>query len=419
MAIEQNTKNKRRLPVSGLSGNEVFCLTLKKYKPGEIVVGNSVYSMGVAGSIKAFGRTLAGGEITNLSSLISEGRRTAIYRMTKEAERVHAAGITGVRSELRTLGGFTEYLVQGTTIHATEVDQLSDKLFTSAASGSQLFCQLDAGYQPIEYCFGNVAYALGVSRGITGAVRRFRRGEIHEYSQMYNELRHTALKRLCQEAYRAGGNAIVDIQIGVYPTGSGTIEFLLTGTASHHPSFTSNGSSQIVSSEVTGEELWNLAKLGWAPQKLVMATSVYSLGLAGGIGSLLGGMTRGEVPELTQLVYEARENCLDLLRREAENIGAKRVIGNRLVIAEIAPGLIEVFAVGTAVRRVEGIIPKSSQLPVQAIIVEKDIMADGAGLMQTSVSRSTSSSGPQQSPLAGLAVGFIVILYIFFRMWFD
>jgi hypothetical protein len=71
-------------------------------------------------------------------------------------------------------------------------------------------------------------------------------------------------------------------------------------------------------------------------------------------------------------VYGARENCLALLRQEAQSIGAERVIGNRLQIRELAPGLIEVVAVGTAVRKVDGIAPRSQTLPFQAIVRDDD-----------------------------------------------
>ena len=38
------------MPVtSGLSGNEIHCLQLKGFGPGELVVGNSVHSVGSIG----------------------------------------------------------------------------------------------------------------------------------------------------------------------------------------------------------------------------------------------------------------------------------------------------------------------------------------------------------------------------------
>ena len=60
--------------ISGMSGNEIYCLGLKGLAPGEITVGNSVYAMGVGASLGALGRSLSGGEITQITSLISDGR---------------------------------------------------------------------------------------------------------------------------------------------------------------------------------------------------------------------------------------------------------------------------------------------------------------------------------------------------------
>jgi len=106
--------------------------------------------------------------------------------------------------------------------------------------------------------------------------------------------------------------------------------------------------------------------MGLAPQKLVMSTSVCSLGVAAGIGTLFQSMSRGELPELTELVYEARERCLERLRQDAKALGAERVMGNRLVIREIGPGLVEIVAIGTAVHRSDA-KPSSPSLPVQAV----------------------------------------------------
>jgi len=103
-----------------------------------------------------------------------------------------------------------------------------------------------------------------------------------------------------------------------------------------------------------------------------MATSVYSLGVMGGIGASFAALAKGELRELTELVYGARENCLTLLRQEAKSVGAERVIGNRLQIRELSSGLIEVVAVGTAVRRLPGVTPHSPTLPVQAVVRDDD-----------------------------------------------
>ncbi|GAB4212383.1 MAG: hypothetical protein OHK0013_35080 [Sandaracinaceae bacterium] len=357
--------------ISGMSGNEIYCLKLKGLEPAEITVGNSVRSLGVAGGLSSLGRSLAGGEIGAITEMISEGRHAAIRRMEDEARRHGATGVTGVVSELRTLAGYTEFLAQGTSVHDTR-GRLP--FFSSAASGIELYCHLDAGYRPVRFVMGNIAYALGVGRGLMGSVRTLARGEVHEFSSMYNQIRHTALERLKAEAAQAGANAVVDVSVKMLPHGPGTVELLLTGTASHHHGFGAGAvaPAQVVTSELSGEELWNLTQLGLVPHQLVMATSVYSLGVVGGFGALLRGLARGELNEVTRLVYEARENCLDLIRKEATALGADRVIGNKLQIREIGSGMIEVVAVGTAVRRGDDRFrPESPALIPQAVIVDR------------------------------------------------
>jgi uncharacterized protein YbjQ (UPF0145 family) len=366
------------MDVCSLSGNEIFCLQLKGFAPTEIVVGNSVRSLGLAGAIGSGFRTLAGGEVENITALISEGRHAAIARLVEEAQRHRAHGVTGVTTELSTLAGYTEFLSQGTSITAHSGQS---HFFTTSASGTELYCHLDAGYQPISFVMGNVAYALGIGRGITGGLSTLARGEVRQYSEMYNRIRHLALFRLRREAAAVGANAVVDVRIDLRPFGLGVVELLMTGTASRHAALAadSRDPANVTTSELTGAEIFSLAQLGYAPVQLVMATSVYSLGLVGGIGASFSALAKGELRELTQLIYGARENCLALLKHEAESVGAERVIGNRLQIRELSPGLIEVVAVGTAVRRMAGIAPHSQGLPVQAVVRDDDSLSMSGG----------------------------------------
>lgn len=356
--------------VSGLSGNEIWCLAQKGFRPGGVAVGNSVVSLGALGGLSAGVRSLSGGELKNVTSLISEGRHRSIERMAKEAQEHGAAGLSGVSSGLRTFGGYLEFLAQGTSL-LTEV-RPDGPPFTSASSGMELYCHLDAGYRPLRFAMGNVAYALGLGRSFTSNLRTMARGEVSEISQMYNTIRRVALERLKAEAFEAGANAVVDVEIELLPF-QGAVELLMTGTASVHPGLPKPARpTDVVTSELTGEELWNLASTGQAPVQLVMATSVWSLGVVGGWGSSLRALTRGELPELTTLVQDARHRCVELLRTEAAAVGAEQVIGNRLSFRELSPGLIEVMGIGTAVRAAS-VPPHSPTLPAQAVIVERGL----------------------------------------------
>jgi uncharacterized protein YbjQ (UPF0145 family) len=360
--------------LTGLSGNEIYCLALKGWAPSNIVVGNSVHSLGVLGGLSSSLRTLAGGEVANITQMIVDGRHAAIKRLEDEAQREQAHGLTGVVSELKTVGGLMEFLAIGSAIRGQNYD---GPFFSTACSGQELYCQMDAGYLPRHFVMGNVAYALGVSRGLLGMVRQFAGGEVKEYSDMYNHTRHLALERLEKEAHERGANAVVDIITRILPYGPGIREMLMVGTASYNPAL--GRPDRPVTSELTGEELWNLTQLGYAPLRLVLGTSVYAIGFSGGLSSWLQSFGRGEIDAVTRLVYEARENCLAHIRKEAQEIGADGVIGIKLFVNELSRGLVEVMAVGTAFKRVPGVSTQSKALVPQAVIRDRDTFFDEAG----------------------------------------
>src|SRR5579862_527467 len=105
------------MPVmTGLSGNEMFCLALKGLSAGELVVGNSVYALGFVGSLGAGFKAAFGGEVSQLSQIIHEGRQQSYARMVKEAQQRGGIGITGVTSELRHFHGNIEFLSVASTV---------------------------------------------------------------------------------------------------------------------------------------------------------------------------------------------------------------------------------------------------------------------------------------------------------------
>src|ERR1700732_462077 len=95
--------------VTGLSGNEIYCLALKQYSAGELVVGNSVNSMGFLGSLGAGLTNVLGGEVPQVTQAIHEGRAAALARLTEEASRQGASRVAGVTGELRSFSGSTEF----------------------------------------------------------------------------------------------------------------------------------------------------------------------------------------------------------------------------------------------------------------------------------------------------------------------
>lgn len=363
--------------MTGLSGNEIYCLAQKGFDPGNIVVGNSVHSLGLVRGFTSGLKMMSGGEIRSITEMIVDGRHAAISRLEKEAQDEGDSGLTGVVSELRKLGNLMEFLAVGSSVKRSSQ---SGPFFSTACSGQDLFCQIDSGYEPRHFVIGNVAYALGIARGISGGLKVLaRRGEVKEFSDMYNHTRHLALERLEAEAAERGCNAVVDITTRIIPFGPGVREMLMVGTGSYNPVL---GQPKVpYTSELTGEELWNLTQLGYAPHRLLLGTSVYALGLAGGFTAFFRSFARGEVNEVTRMVYDARENCLDHIRREATEQGVDAVIGVKLFINELGAGLVEVMAIGTGIRKNPGVETQSEQLIPQAITRDRDTFFDQAPAM--------------------------------------
>lgn len=368
--------------MTGLSGNEIYCLGLKGLGPGEIVIGNSVQSIGFIGGIGAGLQSLFGGEVTEVTEAIGLGRVESYRRMAHEAQQHDALAITSVTSELRSMQGNIEFLSVGSCItRGTDGPQLGP--FSTSSNAQDLFCLLDAGYTPKQFVFGNIAYSVGIAGGILGALKSFGRGEIKEYSDIFNATRHLALDRIAAEARAVGANAVVGIETRITPF-RGTHEMLMLGTAAHHPALPQGPDAEPVTSDLTCEEMWNLAALGLMPLKLVLGTAVYSLGLIGGFKAMFKSFMRGEISDLTSLIYDAREHATQLIRQEARTIGADDVVGIKTHIHEIG-GLIEFMAIGTAVKRVAGAAPLAATLPVQAVIRDRDTWMSDDDIFDTDV----------------------------------
>ena len=364
--------------MTGLTGNEMFCLDMKGLMAGDLVLGNSVYSMGFMGSLGASLQGIVGGEVSQVTDVISEGRHLSQMRLLKEAEAHGASGITGVTSELRSMQGNVEFLSVASCVHAKN-PAANPGFFSTSGNGQALYCMVDAGYLPVSMVLGNVAYSMGVGGGIIGTLRSLGRGEVKEFSDIFNVTRHRALDRIVREAREANADAVVGIETRIMPF-QGVHEMLMIGTSAKHPKLKAAPGGDIVTSNLTCEEMWNLAALGYVPQKLLLGTSVYSLGLLGGVTAMFKSLARGEVNELTSVLYDARERAMGLIKAEAEAIGADQVVGVKTYIHEIG-SLVEFLAVGTAVKRHPDAKPLSPTLPAQAVITEKSTWisrSDGA-----------------------------------------
>jgi len=362
---------------TGFSGNEIYCLNLYGFKPGNLLVGNSVFSMGMLGSLVSSAKITIGGEIQQLTKMVAEGRRLSLQRLNDELSKTSGIGVSGVSSEIVFHVGNVEFLSIGSTLHHPQSESMSS--FTTASDGQELFCQMDLGYAPIQFVFGNVAYSIGFMRSILGSLKQMTKGEVPQYSNIFDTTRRLALQRLVDEAKTIGANSVIGIKTTILPLGpQGIQEMVMVGTASYNQQMSGLivNDNTVLTSDLNAEEMWNLAKVGYVPVSLVLSTSVYSLGVIGGIKASLKNLIKGEISDLTQMVYGAREKAILKLQNQANELGAEMVVGVKTYIYDLGNGLIEFLAIGTAVRQVDNFQINSENLPVQAIIKDKDTFID-------------------------------------------
>jgi len=366
---------------TGLSGNELYCLNLVGYKPGNLVVGDSVYALGFIGGLASGIRTTVGGEIRQFTNMISDGRKLSIQRLEQELTQLGGHGATGVTSELIFHPGHVEFLSVGSSIYRQDGQAVTS--VTSSSDGQEFYCQIDAGYMPTRFVLGNVAYSIGVGRNFLGELKEMMKGEIKQYSNVFNVTRNLALERIIQEAKDCGANSVIGIRTTILPIGTnGVQEMVMIGTASNNPQVASLAESVggVITSDLTAEETWNVTKLGYVPLKLILGTSVYSIGVVGGLRAAIRGHFKGEVTTLTQMIYGAREESLSKVQQQAQEIGADDVLGIKTYIYQLGGDVIEFLAIGTAVKRVDGVAPHTDQIPPQAIIRDKNTFINTADM---------------------------------------
>lgn len=402
MPIQEHSK------VTGLSGNEIFCLKKLNYTPGQLCVGNSVVSMGVAGGFKSGLSTLAGGEVTEITKLIHDGRQNSFDRITQEVRQYGGVGLTGISFDLINHGSNLEFLAIGSAIRnaSNPAEAFS---FSTSADAQQLYCQMDSGFKPHSFVFGNVAYSIGVGGNIGGAFRSLKRGEVRQFTEIFDRTRHLALSRLKEEAKKSGANAVIGIQTSITPF-LGAQEMLMIGTASTHPALNQYANDP-VTSDMTNEELWNMVNIGFLPISLVMGVSVYSLGFASGFMSFIQSLVGGQVKGLTEILYEAREKALERLQIAAQKCNADEVVGVKTRVYDLGGGLVEFMVIGTAVKKFDGVTTKQDSLPVQAVIQDRDTFVDTTQDNDVNLSKTKAASATklQKGPVAIIVVIFAII----------
>lgn len=78
---------------------------------------------------------------------------------------------------------------------------------------------------------GSTIRAKWFGKDIIAGIRNIIGGELKEYTEMFNESREQAVRRMVKEAEEKGGNAIVNVRFVTAQVAQGAAELLAYGTA--------------------------------------------------------------------------------------------------------------------------------------------------------------------------------------------
>ena len=223
--------------------------------------------------------------------------------MVDEAQQRGGVGITGVTSELRRVPrqhrvplGRPPAFTRRRTAGNSRSSPPAATARNSTASSTPATCRSSSSSATWPIRSASAA-------GLLGGLKSLGRGEIKEFSDIFNTTRHLALQRIVAEARAVGANAVVGIE---------TRDHALPGRprdaddghrlAQPGPARRTHA-AEPVTSDLTCEEMWNLTNMGYMPLKLVLGTAVYSLGILGGLKAMFKSFVprRDQRPDLADL----------------------------------------------------------------------------------------------------------------------
>jgi len=324
-----------------------------------VVQGITVRSSNVVRNIGASLKAVVGGEIHTWSQLCQESRQRAFDRMVEQASQRGAKGIVAMRYDCNQIvDGMVEVIAYGTAVSDAPP---SNAEAAAAEAGVPHACVST----DLEIPGGRAERTLGTVRGISvrtrnliwkigAAAKSIVGGEIRNYTQMCEQAREEAYARMLQDAARLGATGITGMRYESNDPEKGVIEVVAYGTAVWDGSRPlpaaegAQGAALDVTATCTSNEL-----LGRGVQRslgIVRGVTVRSRNVFANFGAgLQAAFVGGEIGTWTRLCEATRQQALERLLQEAAELGAQGVVGMRYETNEIAEGIVEVLAYGTAV----------------------------------------------------------------------
>lgn len=251
-----------------------------------------------------------------------------------------------------------------------------DKFFSSDLSVREFLLGKESGIEPISQVMGTCNFNVSYFGSYTGSYRST--GELTNITDAQFHGRRLALERMRREAELLGASGVIGVRIVSKPPDLGRrhSEFTAYGTAVHVPGYPQG--AQPFTSDLNGQEFWQLLKAGYHPAGVAMGVCsyyIYSNWVArqqmyGTLG--FGNAKNQEIDDYTWGFTAARDMAMSRLVVELSGLDADGIVGmkidhdieeieyeaNRTTYRDL---LVNFVALGTAVRQVQ-VVPQASPL---------------------------------------------------------
>jgi uncharacterized protein YbjQ (UPF0145 family) len=232
--VERLEQNKAGLFTSDLSVNEFLLVKEAGFDPVGLVVGSSIFHIG----LQVVGPTTSR-ELEVLSQAMYSARHLAMTRMEEEADELGADGIVGVRLDVGRYewgANMAEFIAIGTAVkhRGGELHRaVSGRPFQSDLSGQEFWTLLRTGHRPVGMVMGSCVYHVGRRGPIKAISQTAKNVELPNFTQALYDARELAMQRMQTEAQELGAEGIVGVSLTEksHGWGSHVIEFFAVGTA--------------------------------------------------------------------------------------------------------------------------------------------------------------------------------------------
>src|SRR5579859_2516843 len=232
--VQRLEQNREGLYTSDLSVNEFLLITEAGFDPVGLVVGSSIFHIG----IQVAGPTQSR-ELDTLSQAMYSARQLAMTRMEEEADQLGADGIVGVRLDIGRYewgANMAEFIAIGTAVkHRDGVLHRAPngRPFQSDLSGQEFWTLLRTGHRPVGMVMGSCVYHVGRRGPLRSIAQTGRNVEMPNFTQALYDARELAMQRMQTEAQELGAEGIVGVSLSEksHGWGSHVIEFFALGTA--------------------------------------------------------------------------------------------------------------------------------------------------------------------------------------------